>query len=294
MKRLIGLLMLGMTACGAVVEVGDDGADAVSADGLSTTKETFVRIRRDYRKCVSPLCGGYWLVDLNSKAQERYVSGLDFSGSSLDNEVQADVAGGGDGEVVLYGKLGAREPRFGTRPFIVVQAYRGLPGVTVQPTDSFYSVGRTRIACTRFPCPNIAVARLNRTTGDAMATDVSVDRALKPMVDGAWLMGRLMSGRAILGGKIVTSGENVVVEASQVFVQLPDRIQSCPRTALPSCAAGYLVAWNRTENRCSVPSSCTLPGACAPFNPTCEEGYTLLQVMNICPRYVCEPSFLDD
>jgi hypothetical protein len=295
MKKLIAILMLGLAACGGPVgEVGDESADAISADGLSTTRDTYIRVRRDYRRCVSPMCGGYWASDLNSTAQERYVSGLDFAGSVLDNEVQADIFNAGEGEVVLFGRLGAREARFGTRPFMVTEAYRGMPGVSVAAGDKFYGLAQNEIFCIRAPCPSIGVRLLNRAAGQPSATDLSVKRALQPFVDAAWLNDRLMSRRAVLAGTVRTQGENIIVDASQVFVQLPDRIQGCPKVAVPMCGSGKIVGWNRTPNRCSLPSGCVTPRVCTRQLPVCAEGYSLIEVQNTCPTYSCEPTFLDD
>src|SRR5687767_11474980 len=117
---LVGLLFLG---CGvSEAELKDVGDDVAAAEGeLGTSTRSYVVLRRDLRRCVAPMCGGYWAHDVNrATLNEQYVSGLDFSRSNLSQpEHQADVTGAGDFEVVLFGKLGPAESRFQTRKFVV-------------------------------------------------------------------------------------------------------------------------------------------------------------------------------
>ena len=291
------LLMLSVVSLGCGVSLGevDQGDGALGDDSLelTSTQDTFLIARRDQRRCVSPLCGGYWVKDVNSTMQERYVSGFDFSGSTLGNDEQAQVAGAPDFELVLEGRLGPKENQYDTRPLKVIAAYRGMPGKTFAATDKFYGVFPTKIGCpVGKPCAYLQTTRLNRTTGHTMATDVSVTRALASRVDGDWLHSRVLSNRAVVAGKIVRANNHVTVDASQVFVALPDRVAACPAVTAPTCSSGKIAAYERNTDRCTVAVGCTYPGACAPIEPACEAGYTLVQWTNICPRHACEPDFL--
>lgn len=294
MKTSLWAVLVLVSACGVVESEVAATPDELDTQGeeLSTTKDTFLLARRDVRRCISPLCGGYWVKDLNSTMMERYVSAFDFSQSlSLPVEEQDKVTGAPDNEVVIFGRLGPKETRFNTRTLLVKDAYRALPGNTVPSTDKFYGVGVTKIACVTTPCANLQFTRLNRTTGHVLGTEVSIENALRTRVQGDWVMERIRTGRAVVAGHVERSGGNVVLSASQVYVQLRDQIQSCPRFALPNCSNGKIVAWTRTANRCTVPVGCTAPGVCAQFFPTCEAGYTLVSWMNLCPRYACEPEW---
>lgn len=282
----------GISSSDAVV----NDVDEVTSDDsfeLSTTKDTFLISRRDNRRCVSPMCGGYWVKDLNSTMQERYVSGFDFTNSGLSDAVQDQVAGSPDNELVLLGRLGPKENRFDTRPLLVVAAYRGMPGQSFGATDKFYSVFPTRIACITTPCANLSTTRLNRTTGHTMASDISVADALGTLVPELWLHNRVMFGRGIVAGAIVRQNNHVTVEAHQVFVELPDRTVSCPRMPPSTCGSNEAPAWELTDNRCAVPAGCTQPTFCAAFVPACDAGYSQISWQNGCTRYACQPSFLD-
>ncbi len=293
MKTFLAALMVFAVGCGVSeteVDLQLDESESESGE-LSSTKDTFILVRHDMRKCISPLCGGYWVRDLNSTMQDRYVSALDLTGSSVPEEQRDRVTSAPDNELVVFGRLGPKENKFNTRTLTVLDAYRGLPGVQYAATDKFYGVFPTKIACITTPCANLQATRLNRTTGHTMATEVRVDRALKAMVSGDWVMARVRQNRAVLAGTITRSQGNVVVDAAQVFIRVPDRFQSCPKIAPPKCSDGKIGAWTRTDNRCAVPVGCTYPGACAPFEPVCEPGYALTGWQNICPRFACDPEW---
>lgn len=294
---LMSLMVVG-TACGvSTVEVDGVDADSLADDSqeLSTTKDTFVIARRDYRRCVSPMCGGYWVKDLNSTMQERYVSAFDFSQSNVPAALQDAVTGAPDNQLVLLGRLGPKENRFDTRTFLVMAAYRGMPGKTFGANDKFYGLFPSKIACIRAPCAYIQTTRLNRTTGHTMSTDIDVTAALGALVDENWLMSRAFSGKTVVAGTIVRKNNHVTVKASQVFVQLPDRVSACPNDPEPTCSNGQTPSFTRTPDRCTEPTGqCTPFGVCAYYVPACDAGYRQVSYMNICPRYACEPDFLEE
>lgn len=275
---------------GCAVSGDLEGDSSDDSSDLSTTKDTFVIARHDQRRCISPVCGGYWVKDLNSTMEERYVSGLDFTGSMLDDVAQQQATSAPDGALVLEGRLGPKETHYGTRTLRVLGAYRGMPGQAVSSTDKFYAVAPTRIACITQPCANLQTTRLNRTTGHAMATDVTVDRAVATLVDDRWLHDLVISNHAVVAGKIVRHDHHVTVDAGQVFVQLGREVP-CAQPPIASCPSGQIHAFER-EGRCIMPAGCTAPGVCAAFEPVCDDGYALVSWQNVCPRFACEPEFL--
>ena len=293
-------------SCGvSQAELTDVGDDVSSAEGeLGTSTRSYVVLRRDMRRCVSPLCGGFWAHDINrATVSEQYVSALDFSHSNLSlPEQQEDVTGAGAFEVVLYGKLGPAESRFHTRTFLVTSAWRGLPGVKfTEPADTFYRVQGVDIQCFAAPCPTLRAARLH-STSKLLFNDLDVSRAALPLVDQNWLTFRTIEKDALVAGRIVDGaqvgvGREKVLDATQIFVHLPDRTQSCPRIAFNQCPAGKVNVWSRTENLCSVPAGCAGGGACAAFVPTCADGYSLVSWVGGqfgCTQYACDPAFLND
>lgn len=300
---LTALLLAG---CGvSEASLDDVGDDTAAAQGeLGTSTRSYVVLRHDQRRCVSPMCGGYWAHDVNrASVKEQYVSGLDFSQSNLAMpEDQADVTGAADFEVVLWGKLGPLESRFNTRPFLVTSAWRGMPGVKfTEPADTFYRVEGAAIQCIAAPCPTLRASKLH-TTAKILHHDLDVSRASRPLVDQDWLTFRtiakdaLVAGRFVDGALIGASREKVLA-ASQVFVHLPDMTQSCPRPALARCPAGQVNLWTRNENRCLMPSGCGGGGVCAASVPACADGYSLVSWSGGpfgCSQFACDPAFLND
>lgn len=300
MKTGILSAVLMLTACGvSQTEITTD--DSIDTDGaeLSTVSRTYVTFTRDFRKCMAPMCGGWWVTDVNrANPTPRYVSGLDFAGANLDEATVAKALEGGDREVVLRGKLGAEESRFHTRPFLVTDAWRGMPGVVATAGQNFYKVEAVEITCFKAPCPSMKATKLN-TGGGTLIDALSVADASLPRVDQEWLKNRLQLHGAIASAKVVNgayiSGSyEKVLSASQVFVKLPESIGPCPLRPIAQCPEGKIHSFSRTADRCEVPGGCVTPGYCALYVPSCPEGYTLQSWSGgqfACQVYACDPAW---
>lgn len=294
MRVLLVAVAVFAVGCGvssdALVLEGDETLADDSAE-LSTTKDTFMIARRDARRCVAPMCGGYWVKDLNSTMQEKYVSRFEF-GADVSATVQAQILDAPDFELVLVGRLGALERTYNTRTLKVAGAFRGMPGKTSLPDDKFYRVFPSRVACSGEPCAYLQTTRLNRTTGHVMATDVSIEAARAYGVDSNWLLSRTLYGQTVVAGRVVRANGHVTVEARQVFVSLPERAVPCAAVETPACEGLTIPAYERDSNRCLNAVGCTPMGVCARLEFECEPGYSQVSWMNVCPRHACEPSFL--
>jgi hypothetical protein len=279
-------LAMALSACGVSegesVPTGDD--QSLAAD-LSTSTRTYVALRRDTRTCSAPQCRGYWVHDVNrATLSEQYVRGLEFS--SLQAVDQADVFEAKDGEVLLYGKLGPTDSHTGTRAFLVSDAWRGLPGVTVRSGDVFYKVAATTTAW--------KASKLN-VTGSSTVDDFSVDTAAKAYVDHAWLINRIETRGALVAGVVTTAGVDDLVDASQVFIHLPDLTQACATPTVPSCSGSKKLAWARTVDRCLMPAACVTTTSCPSYVPACPTGYVLNSWAggtHACTQYACDPAWL--
>lgn len=308
MKTLLSWVVLAVAVvaagCGPTDAQLSDVEDETAVDGaeLGTSARTWVQLRRDTRRCASPMCGGYFVHDVNrATLREEYVSGLDFSAAGLGDAVQADVFSAADGEVVLYGKLGPTEPQFHTRPFLVTSAWRGLPGVAASAGERFYRTQGVNVQCFAAPCPTLKATKLHSTAA-TLATGLDTSRASLTLVDDAWLGDQVVSHGALVAGRFRpgnTPGLNreLVLDVSQVFVKLSDAPLSCPLPAIMQCPAGKRVALQRNADRCVMPAGCVDAGACAAYVPSCEPGYTLVSWAGgrfACPQYACDPDFLFD
>ena len=238
----------------------------------------YVTLRRDYRKCMAPVCGGYWVKDVNRNKEERYVSGLEFGLSGLDEELVAMVLEAPAEELVLRGMLGPKDPQFGTRAMNVLDAYRGLPGVSPIEGDLFFKAEDRDppIQCFAAPCPNEVASLLN--SGRKYAFDgYQVALAAKPHVDQAWLVDRIHHHDAIAAalfvyGEEYPAGNEVLLDASQVYVNVADRSGPCTEYPLAKCPEGMEWSFERDEDLCLHPNACVETEGCPSLVPAAVRG----------------------
>jgi hypothetical protein len=283
-------------------QVADEPTE--TADGeLSASSRSYVTLRADMRKCMAPMCGGYWVHDVNRKTDEKYVSGLDFAKSGLNEDQIAKILDANPEELVLRGKLGPKDQGFDTRPLLVYEAYRGMPGVAPLAGETFYRAEdrSPQISCFAAPCPNETATKLN-ATAKTNFDGYSVKRALMPFVDEAWLTARVHKHNAIVSASILNGqkypgGFEQILDASQVFVRIDDASGPCPAIKLPACGAGQTWAYTRDADLCVMPDMCVADGNCPSLAwPHCADGYSVSawRVNSVgCTQFACDPSFVD-
>ncbi|MBI5531499.1 MAG: hypothetical protein HY898_02210 [Deltaproteobacteria bacterium] len=299
---LFGLAsILGGCAVGVADTTPEDPTESADSE-LSTTSRSYVTLRHDDRKCMSPMCGGYWVKDANKNTAERYVSGLDFGPSNLDSIQVGKVLEAAPEELVLRGKLTKKDPTYGTQAFLVYEAYRGMPGVVASSNDFFYrSEDRNpQIQCFAAPCPNETATRLN-TSSKTNFDRFNFEHATKLFVDSAWLVERVDHHNAIVAGRIFNGqkfpgGYEKVLDASQVYVRIDDMTGPCPAFKLSACPDGEDWAYTRDADMCLIPDKCVPTAGCPSLQPPmCEEGYSVSGWRidsKKCMQLVCDPTFV--
>src|SRR4051812_30875346 len=166
-------------ACSSIDSDESDDAELAGdtdgkADGISSTS-TFYSLRPDFRKCVSPLCGGSWVKRVNFSttkcadgqyAAECYVAETDLTGLGLSD---AELGGLNKYQAVLRGSIVKRT--YG--PFGKLGAFKAseawAPANSTAPTGTFYKVTDLGIRCITFPCLSTHEAKLNSTTSANIA-----------------------------------------------------------------------------------------------------------------------------
>jgi hypothetical protein len=259
-------------------QVGSDDENALTAKAPS-----YVSVRRDERMCPAPLCGGYFIHDLNRMTPDQYVSSLDVSALGWSDDDRARMIGDfEDDALVLKGTLGPRDES-GQRALLVTEAYRGMPGVRADATHAFYTMSYEDDE------DYYDADKLN-TSWSGPCDAVGLDAVQAPLLDRTWLGDKALHG-AIVAGNM----DNRRMSASQVFVRLPDRAGPCPYFLVPKCEEGQVLAYTRTAQRCLVPSQCVTPAICPLFVPTCASGYRRVSWMSpsACSAHACDPTFVD-
>ncbi|MDB4931494.1 MAG: uncharacterized protein JWM10_3978 [Myxococcaceae bacterium] len=306
LRLLCSALALSLAACAPLEDEADDDSagDEVRAAG------SYVRLRHDTRRCVSPVCGGFWVSRVNqrtlrcadgSTANECYVAEVDYSGLGLAPDAVAGV-----GDVILRGRLVSKAyGSFGNLGNLVVQ--EGWRAATeAASAETVYETYGTPRVCVRAPCATFDANKLNGTTSyQLMGVDLTgvagVSRADRRAAAAA-----LGAAPGILvAGAVRTTGERRTLVASQFYLRLSPGVSDaayceadadctfatrgrpvassadcycalCPNTALNvSTAARYERDYQRYcaafRTTCPV-ARCAAPPSPACVNHTCTAG----------------------
>jgi hypothetical protein len=260
-------------------QTATDDIEALSAHGTS-----YVSIRRDYRDCSAPHCGGYFVHDLNRRTEDKYVASLDVSALGWSVEDRERMIGGAeDDAVVVKATLGPPDPANATRALLVLEAYRGMPGVHAAEMHAYYTMGWEE-------GPAYEAYKVN-TAWSGPCDSVGIEAITPPLLDRTWLGDRALHG-AIVAGHM----KSRTMDASQVFVRLPDRVGPCPYFYEPKCDEGQVISYTRTAQRCLVPAKCVTPAICPLYVPQCAPGYRHTSWMNpstACATHACDPAFVN-
>ena len=168
--------------------------------------EVYYTVRHDYRKCISPLCGGYWINPVNrktmmcsdgNKAEECYVWDLDFvNGTGSEPNVT-------DGQTLVHGKLEtdsfSQNPEIKLHRLVVDAAYAPIIEINENQSGFHGLMYNTGIVCITEPCPTIALKKLNRKrTANILLFDFSDDftpELQDEVIANLWDRGALIFGK---------------------------------------------------------------------------------------------------
>jgi hypothetical protein len=201
-----------------IVYAGASESVSVSPNNIDATS-TFYSVRRDFRRCVSPLCGGYFVKRVNMSStrcangrfmSECYVAEIDWNGQPQNDQM------------VVRGQLVAR--RYGTFGNLgelrVSESWKSI-GAN-QPVGTFYLVRDRGVRCIAFPCPTHHEAKLNSSFSRNIA-GVNLESA--GLGENASIANAAMTGR---DGLIVTGrdvpvkgpgGRSFELRATQAYVR---------------------------------------------------------------------------
>jgi hypothetical protein len=301
MLRTLVVLSVAASAVGCVADSSDSLGS--QSDDISASSRTYVALRRDTRKCASPMCGGYWVHDVNRLAlNEKYVSRLDFTGSGLD-QATIDVALAADpGELLLHGKLGSTDAVSHTQTFLVSEAWRGLPGLVPATGAFFYATADKdpEIQCFTTPCNEESATKLNSTSTTSF-TSLDLTGLAVGGLDRVWVAGRALRNGGLVAGTLQQGphdqgGYETLLAASQVYVRLPNAEYACAIGPEHDCG-DQEATYTRDENLCLHFDQCVDRHPCPLYVLACPDGYTRdswIAAPKGCSTSVCTPSFIDE
>ena len=194
---------------------------SLSPDPANVTS-TFYSVRRDRRRCVSPLCGGYFVSRVNLSStrcangrfmRECYVAEIDWNGQPQNDS----------GDMLVRGTLGAKRfARFGILGTLrVSDSWKSIG--SNQPLGTFYLVRDRGVRCITHPCPTHHEAKLNSSFSRNIAgvNLEGVGLSDDSMADANAAMtgpdGVIVTGRDV----VVTGpgGRSFELRATQVYVR---------------------------------------------------------------------------
>ena len=284
---------LGVAACaGTDVATEDFGATDTASIGQDLRPATgpgpvagYVSLRRDLRRCASPLCGGFFVKSVNrlstrcvdgTQRSECYVADLDLSAIGLLPEQEALVTGLPE-TFLLNGEITSQSTVFGTLGrFVADEAWQGHAGV--KPSGAFFRANNEGIVCITSPCLSFSAALLNRRLPAIAIAEIDVEGISSDPTDAFAQLdeddGLLLAARPT----IVTgpAGRALGLDASEYYIPLlPEEpgARACGSRGLPECPDGTFCAFPAGADcgRADAPGLCSFrPEVCITlFDPVC-------------------------
>lgn len=255
------------------------GRDDVTGSG------SYLRVRRDVRRCAAPLCGGYFVSLLNQEIircqdgtsqDECYVAEADWTrlgpeGEELDRFRNALLAGTAvvraDVLPRIYDGVGELA--------VMVATEAWTAATTVPPGGAFYRVYDSGLQCTTTPCFSLRAEVLNGEHAVFLSgLDLGAVGASQESMRVA--EERLRSSAILVAGTPKTSpttsstSAEYVLEATQFYLRMLGR---------PALACGGITGATCPSNQVcdiTVRGACggaDLPGVCVPPADACGEIY---------------------
>lgn len=257
-------LAFALTGCSGAPDADVDGAEtADSEDALSSTANFgYVTVRRDFRKCAWPMCGGYWVKKVNEQKtrcvdntlqDECYVESIQLTGLNLSQREQDEVSGAmAQGNTVL--RVRAYKKRINGANYGLLKANEAWVGATGStPDGSFYRIADNGTRCITTPCPSTSATTLNSNDSHNLLR-VSLDQtetaATPELLDRAESAIGTEEGVIIAGGvalpKCMAQAKNCgpFATATEFYLKVTRREgKSCGSRALSWCNANQFCQW---------------------------------------------------
>ncbi|HEX8789523.1 MAG TPA: hypothetical protein VF765_01130 [Polyangiaceae bacterium] len=284
-------------ACAATVAAcaGQDGRDPPSeSEPTSTTsaldealakpgkvQPIYVLVNSAEDVCTpTAACGLARIRPVNERRRPELVR-LDESG--LSRQAIEQMAGAQDGTLVLRGVLARDDGERARLPtFTVLEAWRGMPGVEPSRQSAYVRV--------EMSAGHLFAQFLDEERRQPIR-EVSLASGVAPVGNGDWLASRVLGHYGLVAGTF----DRETLEATQVFVHLPDVPGPCPMLIV-RCEEGTVATYERDANHCLEPTGCVSRGICPMYIPACASGYTLASWASKpggCAAFACDPAFVD-
>lgn len=251
--------------------------------------------RPDYRKCIAPLCGGYFVKAVNKKLtycadgtrqSECYVTSINYGGSELEYEQSFNnrtplllLGNISSTEFNNFGKLGV---------FTAKSAYKSATQASA--TERFFSIENNGVVCISSPCFSYDENVLNSTTRSLSLSNINLDKtgASADLIEQAQSL--LANGEALFAaGSNHTykgfAGVGVEFVAQQFYLPI--------KPTATICEEGY----EFSDEACRTPYGCKFPdleltgyGGAPYIDPITGEKTS--SISNSCVKECTAPAFI--
>lgn len=271
-------------------ELVEESEDAVS--GAPSNFGYFLVTRRDLRKCIAPLCGGWYVKRVNEEKtrcadgtlqDECYVSSITYNGMGLSARELEEFSAAFESRKAIV-KARQYKTKWNGVTIGTLKASEGWLGATgSDPGDgAFFRVAHNGIVCITAPCPSTSAYWLN-SNDEQHILDLHLDTTPLPAsqeaLDHAASALGTKEGILVAGGlalpKCLPSAKacGPFVTATEFYLRFTRREgRSCGGhvmgPALP-CNAGQYCAW-KPEDVCGAADA---PGTCQYKPQFCIELY---------------------
>jgi uncharacterized protein DUF6748/Kazal-type serine protease inhibitor-like protein len=255
--------------------------DLSPSDAASGSGPSYFELRRDGRRCASPLCGGFFVQRVNrlttacadgSRSAECYVGDLDLSALGLGSE-QVSAIEGDPESFLLEGEVISVSSELGEVGRLnVTEAWQGHAGVDAR--GAFLRVQNSGIVCITSPCLSFSAQLLNSRVPSVSLAGVDLD----VFSDASDAFEQLDAPEGLLVAALPSivsgpGGRALGLTASEYFIPVTAQAAVCGTRGAPVCADGSFCAFP-AESDCGRTDR---PGTCAPrpdaciqlFDPVC-------------------------
>jgi hypothetical protein len=246
------------------------------------SEATYFSVRSDWRKCVSPLCGGYWFKRLNrrftrcfdgSLRTECYAGDLDFStlGFSDAEESYAEARARSQRLIVAGSWAPGGYAAFPEIPVFHVESAWDA-GTDAAPRGAFFGAQREPILCITYPCVDTSAVLLNlpvpagRFAGADLTRSGASEDALAEAQRRLTEEGLLLAGWT--AGVSGPGGHARTLVATQYYVKLVHEPAACGSRGLPPCGPDEFCAY--PDALCGAADGA---GTCEPRPDFCTREY---------------------
>ncbi len=210
-----------------------------------SARTSYYKISPDYRRCMSPLCGGYWLESINRKqtrcadgshAERCYVAEIEWAEPWSEPQLELLRQRAAEGRLILRGPQHLQE-YLGDYHLGILRALGAWEAINAQaPRGASFRVEDLGLRCLRAPCFSMRAHLLNQPRHLALSNLNLEDPRPTDEQRAAALMAA-QEGQLLLSGALYWEAQERGMERGLSLVASQIYLPVAPAQDLPECVA---------------------------------------------------------